>query len=101
MLNSYEFFLKEMPVEIGQLEKSVLANDWIKTSKIAHKIKPHFKMVGQRQLSELIEKIETLCTVEEPNGPYIQKLFGGFKQEVEKNATAVKQALKQLNHFTK
>jgi len=60
MIDMFESFFESTVPDIPSLKKHAEAEEWVKLSRLAHKIAPTFSIVGLTELEPLFRKIEKL-----------------------------------------
>lgn len=102
-LDMFETFTNSIPIEIVNLESAAEMNDYPTCRKIAHKIKPTFKMVGLSKLSEQCKSIEYKID-QNRNAEAIQLIhkitpsMHSAIQLIEQEIEKIKQYLNSTNH---
>jgi HPt (histidine-containing phosphotransfer) domain-containing protein len=51
-------FIEEIPLELANIEKALMAKDWKSLRATAHKMKPSYSFMGVKELETLVNTLE-------------------------------------------
>ncbi len=71
----FDIFLNVTAREFPRLQSAGTDRNWRAVKRLAHKMKPNFRMVGLSELYRLLEKIESLAAKEPPDESALQRLL--------------------------
>jgi HPt (histidine-containing phosphotransfer) domain-containing protein len=72
----FELFKEQTEIEITDLEKFIVANDWKNVSAIAHKLKSSYGSIGSTSAYNILAQMEEVCK----NAPEYNQIYEFSKQ---------------------
>jgi HPt (histidine-containing phosphotransfer) domain-containing protein len=93
----FEMVLTYSAEEIKNLDTAIETQDWAVASRIAHKLKPNFSMVG---LSDLEEKMYQIEKEAESNPQIIKQLFNEITSALEVFFPIIEKDLQKIKNLT-
>jgi HPt (histidine-containing phosphotransfer) domain-containing protein len=93
----FEMVLTYSAEEIKNLDTAIETQDWGAASRIAHKLKPNFSMVG---LSDLEEKMYQIEKEAESNPQIIKQLFNEITSALEVFFPIIEKDLQKIKNLT-